>query len=305
MGRLTKQGIDYFPLDCEFDDKTELYILEKEAVGLAVMLTLWQLIYRDEGYFIAHDDDLALLVKRRINVDRETVESCIHAMLRRSIFDQDLHDKYGILTSKAIQKRFLIVTRKRKVAIFIEEYILINDISSAGNIKISGRNAVYSGKNTTKESKGKESKGDISSDEDISEPEGLPLRPGPPPNSPPKCPQQKIIDLYHKLLPELPVVRVWNEYSAGNLRTRWAEDRHRQSLEWWENFFRQIIRTSDFLMGRKKDWRASLGWMVGPKNFAKIANGEYHSNGDRKISGIAEWLRRQQEGGDDCEQEKR
>ncbi len=36
MARPAKQGIDYFPLDVDFDDKIEMYLIEKEAVGLAV-----------------------------------------------------------------------------------------------------------------------------------------------------------------------------------------------------------------------------------------------------------------------------
>ena len=58
MGRLTKQGIEYFSLDCQFEDKLELFILEKEAVGLAVFITLLQLIYQNEGYYIVNGKDL-------------------------------------------------------------------------------------------------------------------------------------------------------------------------------------------------------------------------------------------------------
>ncbi len=50
MARPTKQGIDYFPLDCQFDDKTEMYLIEKGVVGLCVMVTIWQMIYSGEGY---------------------------------------------------------------------------------------------------------------------------------------------------------------------------------------------------------------------------------------------------------------
>jgi len=105
-------------------------------------------------------------------------------------------------------------------------------------------------------------------------------------NGAPPCPHKSIIDLYHKVLPELPEVRIWNETQKGYLRARWKEDKQRQSLEWWESYFK-FIRESDFLMGRKSDFMADLEWLVRPKNFAKIANGRYHT---RKKPGWQVWL---------------
>ena len=91
----------------------------------------------------------------------------------------------------------------------------------------------------------------------------------------PSCPHEKIIDLYHKILPSLPQIQVWNGASEKNLRTRWKEDPQRQSLEFWEAFFEYIAK-SEFLMGRVKDWSCDLMWIVRPTNFAKIINGAYH-----------------------------
>jgi len=42
-------------------------------------------------------------------------------------------------------------------------------------------------------------------------------------------------------------------------------------------------------MGRKKDWKAGLMWLIGPKNMAKVINGNYHTS-KQKFSGIKEWL---------------
>ena len=89
-----------------------------------------------------------------------------------------------------------------------------------------------------------------------------------------KCPHQAIIDAYHEILPELPRVKSWSETSKKNLRSRWREEPKRQSVEWWRRFFKRV-RDCGFLMGRKTEWRASLTWMVGPKNFEKIMNGQY------------------------------
>ena len=95
----------------------------------------------------------------------------------------------------------------------------------------------------------------------------------------PRCPHGEIINLYHEELPELPRVRAWKETSRRNLRARWRESGERQSLSWWRWFFRECIRTSDFLMGRKTDFVATLSWMVQPRCFEKILNGQYANFG--------------------------
>ena len=80
MARPTKQGINYFPLDCAFDNKTEMYLMETGANGLAVIVTLWQMIYSNNGYYVDNCDDLKLLIKRRIDVGINEVSdlSLIH-----------------------------------------------------------------------------------------------------------------------------------------------------------------------------------------------------------------------------------
>jgi len=130
----------------------------------------------------------------------------------------------------------------------------------------------------------------VSKKEPIVKPDGLDApdaKPSKPDIKP--CPHTEIINLYHKLLPELPRIstRVVNGkecyYWTGSretwLRSRWYESERRQSLEWWADFFDHVSR-SDFLMGRKvgKDGRtfqASLDWLVRPQNFTKVIEGKY------------------------------
>jgi len=140
MARPTKQGIDYFPIDTQFDDKIELYILEKEANGLSVLITIWQLIYQNHGYYIENGKDLYLLIKKRINIDINEINSCINLLLERGIFDNEKHKKHKILTSKAVQKRYFEIAKKKKKVDIIIDYI-INGIDSYENWVNVGGNA--------------------------------------------------------------------------------------------------------------------------------------------------------------------
>lgn len=95
------------------------------------------------------------------------------------------------------------------------------------------------------------------------------------------CPQQKIVDLWREILPELPQPKSWDGVRQQNLRTRWKEDVKRQDLEWWRKFF-GYIRSSPFLMGQvdprpgHTQFYAKLDWVVKKANFEKIREGNYH-----------------------------
>jgi hypothetical protein len=68
------------------------------------------------------------------------------------------------------------------------------------------------------------------------------------------------------------------------LRARWNEDRQRQTLEWWKEFFAGVA-TSDFLTGRvngskAEPFVASLNWLLKPMNMEKVLNGNYLNSGE-------------------------
>ena len=114
----------------------------------------------------------------------------------------------------------------------------------------------------------------------------------------PECPQKEILAIYHEECPELPVTEVWGDTSQKNLRARWQEEPERQSLEWWRQFFKEKVITSDFLAGRVKEFQADLGWIVQQRNFQGIMNGRYANKGINrtaapKSGALLNWKTRQ------------
>ena len=106
----------------------------------------------------------------------------------------------------------------------------------------------------------------------------------------PKCNHKAVVDLYHKHLPTLRRVEVWNDTRKGYLKQRWREVAKELSdkqeikaedvLAWFTEFFEHIA-TSRFLTGRVNDksgraFAADLEWILKPSNFAKIVEGKYH-----------------------------
>ena len=109
-------------------------------------------------------------------------------------------------------------------------------------------------------------------------------------NGLPKCCHQEVIDLYHKHLPTLRRVEVWNDTRKSYLRQRWREVALELStakqigsedvLAWFSDFFDHIGK-SKFLTGRVSDksgraFTADLEWILKASNFAKIVEGKYH-----------------------------
>lgn len=168
MARPTKQGIDFFSLDTDFDDDVEMYILEKEAAGLSTLVAAWQLIYRGEGYYIKHDHDLLLKIKKRTGLDPGVIKDCLNSCLARNIFNQQLAKKQFILTSSGVQKRFFSAAKQKKEVKYNPKYILI-DVNPYDNlININGNGQNIDGNATKeKEEEKEEVKGKVNIDINI------------------------------------------------------------------------------------------------------------------------------------------
>lgn len=86
-------------------------------------------------------------------------------------------------------------------------------------------------------------------------------------------PLDEIIDIYHVELPELPKVVAINEGRKRLIRAHHLGIME-SSIDNWRGYFRAVHR-SDFLMGRKKDWRADFDFLLKPKTPIKVLEGSY------------------------------
>ena len=92
-------------------------------------------------------------------------------------------------------------------------------------------------------------------------------------------PYKKIIELYHKRLPELSIVLKVTAKRKTQIRQRFNEDM--DALENCKNYF-DYVGESDFLMGRiqsnsgREPFKADLEWLTHSGNFTKISEGKYH-----------------------------
>lgn len=119
MARPTKLGLDYFPHDTHTDDDTSLQLLEAEfgLEAYAVYFKLLESIYA-QGYAKQWGADDCLLFAKKIgNISVSKLSEIIKGCIRRSLFDEGVYNLSQILTSKAIQQRWLEAKRKDVSAI--------------------------------------------------------------------------------------------------------------------------------------------------------------------------------------------
>jgi uncharacterized phage protein (TIGR02220 family) len=159
MARPTKEGLEYFPLDTDIDqDEKIIVVVAKYGMkGFGVIVRLMMEVYRN-GYFYHWTEKEQYVFSMKIVETADFVNEVVQECLKWGFFHQELYDKYGILTSKGFQKRFLLAVNRRKGVIIKPEYDLVNEINVDNNSVNDDINPENVDNNTTKEKKVKESK---------------------------------------------------------------------------------------------------------------------------------------------------
>lgn len=165
---MAKSGIDYFPLDVALDAKFELIEAEFGLTGFGVVVHLLQEIYGKAGYYIEWTEEVALLFARKVGLGGSVVSEIIEASIRRGMFDKEKYDKYHVLTSKGVQKRYFEAVSRRKVLSVDYNILLVNVAQICPNVNIQAENVNILSKNADIEKQSKVEKSRVEkSKEDI------------------------------------------------------------------------------------------------------------------------------------------
>ena len=90
----------------------------------------------------------------------------------------------------------------------------------------------------------------------------------------PNCPHGEISEAYNRILPMLPQVKLLTDSRKNTLRAAWKANKARQSLDWWEAYFKLILKCP-FLLGQKNDFKAGFDWLLKPGNMVKVLEGNF------------------------------
>lgn len=120
MARTPKRGIDYAGWSVNvFDgDKKIDKLLDAQGwKGFGVYFFLCQSAYKMNGYYLEWDYDDCASTARKMGggIGSETVMETVKLCLLVGLFDNGLFDRWGVLTSKGIQRRFWAAAGERRV----------------------------------------------------------------------------------------------------------------------------------------------------------------------------------------------
>lgn len=172
MGRLRKEGNEFFSFDVDFFSDKKIKILKARygADGITLYIYLLCEIYKN-GFYLKVDEDFEFIVSDDLNMNSDKVKQVLTFLLERSMFDKQLFQSDAVLTSAGIQKRYQLMVKSRAVKnpIKVERYWLLSEEETETFIKVnsflnnsennednSRKNDFYSENNDTKEKKGKE-----------------------------------------------------------------------------------------------------------------------------------------------------
>ena len=149
MARPYSEGrLQYFPMDCVMNDAMKLLEAEFGLTAFAVVVKLWQKIYAGRGYYCEWTREVALVFAQECGVGANVVSEILASAFKRGIFDRDLFDKYQILTSDGIQRRYFEAVKRRKQVKVDERFLLVsvareevNADNNGVNVDINGVNA--------------------------------------------------------------------------------------------------------------------------------------------------------------------
>lgn len=274
MARPQKAGLDYFPLDVDMDQDDKLFLIEAKhgLVGFAIVVRLFMLIYK-EGYYRHYDEDReAFILAKRFSTDVNVINNVVNDCINEGLFNKNLYEKYGILTSRGIQRRFMEVCKRRKEVNFIREYFLLNP-QDYENIVFEELTLVTvdnnPGKCDTMHAENPQSKVKYSKEKYCTRERVL-------------CTSaQEILDSFNRHCTSLPPVTYLTQEQVESLSALW-ETEALNSIGKWDELFRKV-EDSDFLTGRNGKWKGcNFDWLIQTANISKVLRGAYDNSGPPK-----------------------
>lgn len=276
MGRKCKTGLTYFSHDTNMseDHKTELLISKYGVVGYGTYNMILERGYKEHGYYFMADEDSLVLLSAKLKLEVPIIQDIIEYSIKKNLFNEEMYQKYGILTCRRMQENYIRGSETRKF-IEVDSRHLLVDIALV-KTKKSAFDIIYTDLNEvkpvgkaikpvgkyTKKRKGKEIKED-NTNNDI--PDSV------------KIELQAIVDKWNifAVTHKLQICQKLHEDRKYSLYQRYKEpefDLDKILIE---------IKQSDFLLGKNKKsaFRVSFDWIIeDDKNYTKILEGKYRGN---------------------------
>lgn len=126
MARPTKTGLDYFPVDTDMDQDDKLCAIEaSHPRGFEIAMKLLMAIYR-EGYFKPWSSATAHAFAGRKGIPVDDIKAVVATALEVGFFSSSMFNRFGIITSSGIQKRWIGGSQGRERICMYTPYVLVS-----------------------------------------------------------------------------------------------------------------------------------------------------------------------------------
>lgn len=260
MARPKRQTVDYFPHFVK--GGRTIFILEDRFGndGYAFWFKVLEILGEAEGHFYdcSNGSNWAFLLAKT-HLTEEEANNIISVLIDLGKIDAELWAAKRILWVDNFVKNLSEVYRTRHSDLPLKP--CFEPENPVKEEVITEKTEVQEGFSTGKHTKEKESKGEERKEK--------------------KYPYQGICDLWNSVCVSLPKIAKLTEARKQKIRSR-LDEFGCQPEEWLttaETLFRRV-QASDFLTGRKTDWKASFDWVFdNGKNWVKVTEGNYDNKG--------------------------
>lgn len=129
------KGLNYFPVDIHFFQCDKIAMVEADY-GLRAVAIVFKLLCRiySEGFYMAWDERACKLFRLHACAEcsAEELQAIVGALVREGFFSAECFDRYGVLTSKGIQRRFFEAASRRKRLEIDRRELLLVETAAAG-----------------------------------------------------------------------------------------------------------------------------------------------------------------------------
>lgn len=260
MARPKRQTVDYFPHFVK--GGRTIFILEDRFGndGYAFWFKVLEILGEAEGHFYdcSNGSNWAFLLAKT-HLTEEEANNIISVLIDLGKIDAELWAAKRILWVDNFVKNLSEVYRTRHSDLPLKP--CFEPENPVKEEVITEKTEVQEGFSAGKHAKEKESKGEERKEK--------------------KYPYQGICDLWNSVCVSLPRIAKITEARRQKIRAR-LDEFGCQPEEWLataETLFKRV-QASDFLTGRKTDWKASFDWLFeNGKNWVKVTEGNYDNKG--------------------------
>lgn len=127
MGRKPKSGLERFPVEVSIfqDRKVRQLVRVDGAEAVSVYMALLCVIYK-RGYYVKLDDRLCETIAKRLGLSWELVLLHVIKCADVGLFSKGFFHRDRVLTSRGIQRRYLLACQTYRRTASITDYDLIN-----------------------------------------------------------------------------------------------------------------------------------------------------------------------------------